>query len=266
VIALIELIGTTLRLMGSVLLIGFLPGLALSWWLFAKPSLEMVERIFISILLSLVVSAMAAYGLVIVGLGVSPAGMVIVILILSMLFVAGGYLRRRKMQPPFENARTRYLQIIEIVKDNPLQSGLIVAFTVMVALGLTFTLYLENQPPALSITEFYIDPDHLNINGVQIESAENMLEIPVVLVNRAGKLMKYRIESQVHGSTPETINMNVSYFTPDQIGGIYLGPGETWRGTLRIPINDTQVDYIELNLFDEGAVSPRANLRVWLAE
>jgi uncharacterized membrane protein len=264
--ALIELIGTTLRLTGSVLLIGFLPGLALSWWLFAKPSLEMVERIFISILLSLVVSAMAAYGLVIAGLGVSPAGMVIVILILSMLFVAGGYLRRRKMQPPFESVRVRYLQAIQAVKHNPLRSGLIAAFTIMVALGLTFTLHLENQPPALSITEFYIDPDYLNINGVQIESTENVLEIPVVLVNRAGKLMKYRIESQVYGSTPDTINMNVSYFTPDHVGGIYLGPGETWRGTLRIPINDTQVDYIELNLFDEGAVSPRANLRVWLAE
>jgi uncharacterized membrane protein len=108
--ALIELIGTTLRLMGSVLLIGFLPGLALSWWLFAKPSLEMVERIFVSILLSLVVSAMAAYGLVIAGLGVSPAGMVIVILILSMLFVAGGYLRRRKCSLHLKARETRYLQ------------------------------------------------------------------------------------------------------------------------------------------------------------
>jgi uncharacterized membrane protein len=264
--SLIELIGTTLRLTGSVLLIGFLPGLALSWWLFAKPSLEIVERIFVSILLSLVVSAMAAYGLVIAGLGVSPAGLVIVILTLSMLFIVGGYLRRRKVQPPFETVRTRSQQVINIMKDNPLQSGLIAAFTIIVALGLTFTLHLENQPPALSVTEFYVDPDYLSINGVQTESNENVLEIPVVLVNRAGKLMKYRIESQVYESTPETINMNVSYFTPDHVRGIYLGPGETWRGTLRIPINDTQVDYIELNLFDEGAVSPRANLRVWLAE
>jgi uncharacterized membrane protein len=263
---LMELIETTLRLTGSVLLIGFLPGLALSWWLFAIPSLEMVERIFVSILLSLVVSAMSAYGLVIAGLGVSPAGMVIVILALSVLFIVGGYLRRRKMQRPFDSVRVRYLQAIQSVKHNPLRSGLIAAFTVMVALGLTFTLYLENQPPALPVTEFYIDPDWLSINGVQIESTENTLEIPVVLVNRAEKLMKYRIESQVHGSTPDTINMNVSYFTPEHVEGIYLGPGDTWRGTIRIPIHENAVDYVELNLFDEGAVSYRANLRVWLAE
>jgi uncharacterized membrane protein len=263
---LIELIGTTLRLTGSVLLIGFLPGLALSWWLFAKPSLEMVERIFVSILLSLVVSAMAAYGLVTAGLGVSPAGMVIVILILSMWFFVGGYLRRRKMEPRFENVRVRSLQAIKIMKDNPLRSGLFAAFVIGVALGLTFTLHLENQPPVLPVTEFYIDPDHLNVNGIQVESNENMVEIPVFIVNREGKLMKYRIESQVYGRTPETINMNVSYFAPDHVGGIYLGPGETWHGTLRIPIHESQVDYIELNLFDEGAELSRANLRVWLAE
>jgi uncharacterized membrane protein len=259
------------RLVWAVMLLGFMPGFALSWWLFAKSEIDLLERIFISSLLSLILSGFSAYGLVMSGKGVSPVGLAVTLGLMTVIFIAGA-VHVRRWQGTFQQiVKKRASRVFSrLSRDYPLAilTGL---FAVVVFFGLVYHLRIAEDTDTLAFTEFYIDPVNLTEEGVLYTVENGYLEAPVTIVNHEDEDKLYRIESEASRKTNGPLGeMNVmipvSYQSSFYIDSIQVAASDNWTGTVSVKLPDTPIDFVEIKLFYAESQNAQSTLRIWISE
>jgi uncharacterized membrane protein len=268
---LIQLTTTAVRLLLAVGFIAFLPGFALSWWLFSKLRIDLLERIFISIITSLVLSGFAAYGLVVFEFGLSAARLLIVLGLLTVFFTAGAF-RVRRWQGSLSNiAISRFHRVLHRARQDMPLAILTGIFFVFLAAGFSLHLNLAEDTDTLPITEFYLNPFVLAENGVLFTVEEGNITVPVTIMNREGEDRAYRIESvfpQVLNASSGQMNMLLPVNSHDKvlIEHIEVAASKMWTGTVSIHLPEMPVDYVEIHLFYAGHSTPHAMLRIWVSD
>jgi uncharacterized membrane protein len=267
----LELIFLSIRLVAAIALLGVIPGFTLSWWLFSETRIDLLERLFISVITSLVMSAFSAFGLVVSGLGVSPAGLVIVLTLITLIYLAGA-IRTRRWQGTLQKIlRNRYQRVLHRLKNElPLAvlSGLLV---VLLLIGTVVQLRLAESTDTLALTEFYVSPSHLTADGVQYSTENGYLVVPVSIANREGQDIIYRIETRIskgQGSSAGVMNILVPvlYEEPFVIDQIWVTASATWTGMVSVQLPTESVDFVEIYLFYSERKQPAATLRIWIAD
>jgi uncharacterized membrane protein len=259
------------RLIWAVVLLGFMPGFALSWWLFARSGIDLLERIFISSLLSVILSGFSAYGLVISGKGVSPAGLSVTLGLMTLIFIAGA-VHVRRWQGTFQQiAKKRASRVFSrLSRDYPLAilTGL---FAVIVFSGLVYHLRIAEDTDTLTFTEFYVDPVNLTESGVLYAVENGYLEVPVTIVNHEDEDKVYRIESEasrkISGPSGQmNMIMPVNYHRSFFIDSIEVAASEHWSGIVSVKLPDTPVDFVEIKLFYAESQNVQSTLRIWISD
>jgi uncharacterized membrane protein len=267
----LDLIIIGFRLILAVTLLGFMPGFALSWWLFAKSQIDLLERIFISTLLSLILSGFAAYGLVVSGMGVSPVGLAVILSLMTVIFIAGA-VNVRRWQGTFQQiVKKRASRVFSRLRSDYSLTILTGFFAVIVFSGLVYHLRIAEDTDTLAFTEFYIDPVNLTEEGVLYTVENGYLEVPVTIVNHEDEDKVYRIESEASRKTSGPLGeMNVmipvNYHSSFIIDSIQVAASDNWSGTVSVTLPDTPVDFVEIKLFYAESQNAQSTLRIWISE
>jgi uncharacterized membrane protein len=270
-IELVQLSVTAVRLLLAVGFLAFLPGFALSWWLFSRIHIDLLERIFISIITSLVIAAIAAYGLVVIGWGLSAASLIIVLTVITGIFTAGA-VRTRHWQGSLKKIiSNRYRRVrYRVEKDLPL-AILTGVFFLILAAGFSLHLKMAEDTETLAVTEFYVNPFVLAENGVLFTEEDGQIKIPVTIKNRESEDRTYRIESafpQVSKASSGQMNMLLPVNSQDSVlvEQIDVAASKAWTGTVAVSLPEAPIDYVEIHLFYAGDIDPHAMLRIWITD
>jgi uncharacterized membrane protein len=267
----LELMFIAFRLILALALLGFLPGFALSWWLFSKSRVDLLERFFVSAITSLVLSGFAAYGLIVSGMGVSPSGMVLLLGVITLIFTVGAVHARQWQGTLKQIVSNRWNRVLRrLRKDMPLAilSGV---FGVAMIIGGAFHLRMAQNMDTLSFTEFYISPSNLAVDGVSYAIENGTLKVPVTIVNNEGQDRVYRIESVISKDTGLTAGqmytiMPILYADSPFTDQIAVADLDRWSGIVSVELPDNPVDFVEINLFYVESHEPYAALRIWLSD
>jgi hypothetical protein len=106
---------------------------------------------------------------------------------------------------------------------------------------------------SLSLTEFYFSSKYLqNIVGKEVEG-QDLLSLPVEIVNHQGHEVAYRIEVWADGVKKI-----------DELEGILVSPGDTRQLMASTGLDSSaDVEFVEFRLFSEADTTPLAELRLW---
>lgn len=185
-----------IRVIGSILLLFFLPGMSLVWAFFPnRNDLEITNRIGLSIGLSITISAVVSVLLNYSPWGIQGISVSISLLLISVIFGLIAYFRRARLLPKGTSPKIENIVGIDRVKIILVYASTILVFlTILVALlflGIGFAFDLESDA---DFTEFFIVPldsnDEYYPNEIPINQPATLI---LGIVNHEGDVVDYRI-------------------------------------------------------------------------
>ena len=245
-----DLIERFIVVFGIVLTAGFtllIPGGVLSYALFPKGALDWIERLFIATLTSIILSSLVCFVLLKTSVGLRPLPFLGTIVLLVCALGAVALVRQRKEVQGSYNLAVNVSSTVSSLRAF-LPKTLSLLLVGVIASALSF--FLTTRMP-FAITEFYISPDFLaQLQDGDVYSS-GRVRLPVEIVNREGKRMKYRVEMWVSG---EKVWAEEDIVVENQATSRLVIEG-------KLNANSRFLDILLLNADEERL---EANLRIWL--
>jgi hypothetical protein len=184
------------------------------------------------------------------------------------MFMAGAMHARRWQGTFMEIASHRYNWVLTwLSKGMPITmlSGM---FAVALIIGGAIHLRMAQDSNTLALTEFYINQNLLEGDGVHYAVNDGVFEVTVSITNYERQDMVYRIESTASRSATDTAGLlDMAGMREEDafiIDNIKVAASGSWTGTVSVVLPDNPVDFIEINLFYQDSQNEYATLRVWL--
>lgn len=246
------------RSLVSFLFICFLPGFALSCWLFPSPRLDKLERIFIASTSSIALSSLLATASILLQDQLRRFNFSLSILILTAIFSLAAIWRTRKINrftssisPNSISTWRRFAKSVWIVPA-------------LILLALPFLFAGKNpwnsaltedisESRSSGITEFYISPQEVEkvLQGAQ--NPGGFLEIPLEIVNHNLDPAEYRLEI-LHG---EQLIWKQT--------GIQVAGGGNWQDVVELKLPDLNtITHLDIILYLNYSHDSLVRLRIWL--
>jgi len=238
---------------GAFLLVAFIPGLALSYWLFPGRELDYLDRFFIALAASVALSSLTGSMLALLPGGLNPLDFIVIIGLMIVVFVLGYFYRSRRKKPnagsdPLTSLTTKP-QARRSVGGGYLTWGIIVSVIAITIHG------LADPSPFFKpkLTEFYFSSNFLKQLTVSPPKGEGRFAIPVQIANKEGQDMTYRVEA---------------WAGDKKVGGqsgIKVQDGRVWPEAIIVDMSQAnKSSFIDLKLFSNTTEAPIAQLRLWL--
>ena len=244
----------------AICLIGYLPGAALMGCLFPPKKLNRAEHFYLSMLSSLCLTALTAYVLARLAGGMTPVRLGLWLSGFTLLFWAG-WMGRAFLNAPARPelrgvlARIGHGGIGQLMIHQGgirklwqavsahLPAGVVGGSLLLVVLGgAVFASY--NDPAGYGLTELYLSPANYDATDIEYSQRNNVLVLPVEVINREDHLRAYRFEVLLDGVA---LSLPVSPTLED---------GDRWAGDLEIPLPAGQpVNRLDLLLFDATGIA-----------
>jgi uncharacterized membrane protein len=248
----------SLILLAAALLLLYLPGYALSLVLFLPGTLDRLERGFIAILASILLSSLSAAAFLLIAGQLDSFIFTVSLLGIVVVASALAYVRLRRSTVPEINTTADQ----HAAKPQRLTLRLagtillsVAALIIVLFAGDANRLASDETAVADGITEFYIAPQQVEAVLESIQNGEEHLVIPLVIRNNADEVLQYRVEIAADGQE-----------VWGQAGIQVVGHG-TWTQT--VPIHVDQVIPgvpLDIGLYVHRSADWIASLRIWLHE
>jgi uncharacterized membrane protein len=238
-----------LRLSAAVPIVTFVPGYALSRWLFPKGTLDGLERGFVAVTTSIAISSLLGFGLLRIAGGLNTTAYLTLVAAASALFSFAAALRSRRALDGRLVAQA-VGQRFSVKKHSPVIISVVVA-----VLGILVKIVsLPSNGSLLPLTEFYVSPQYLD-STLEIQPSDQAVVVPVEIVSHKRQSTAFRIVALENG-TREIWDLD----------DITVPSGETWRRSVSISLSEPdQVSFLDLQLFLSDERTPVAQLRLWLS-
>ena len=238
---------------GAFLLVTFIPGLVLSYWMFPDHTLDFIDRFFIAIAASVALSSLIGSVLAFLPYGLNPLNFVVVIGPMIIVFALGYFYRSRHKKPNPDSNQLTPPSVKPQVHRDEWKGYLIWFMTVSVILILIHSLADTSLFFRPKLTEFYFSSNFLKQLTVSPPKNEGQFAIPVQIANKEGQDRVYRVEAW-------TENAKIG-----EQSGIGVRDGKTWREVIIVDFSKLGgAPFIDLKLFSNTAEVPIAQLRLWL--
>ncbi|MBI1297617.1 DUF1616 domain-containing protein [bacterium] len=239
----------------AICLIGYLPGAALMGCLFPPKKLNRAEHFYLSTLSSLCLTALTAYALARLADGMTPMRLGLWLSGFTLLFWAG-WMGRAFLNAPArpedrgvlaqighggagqltiqQGAIQKLWQAVSVHLPAHVVGG---GLLLIILGGAVFTSY--NNPAGHGLTEFYLSPANYEATGIEYAQRDNLLVLPVEVINREDQPRTYRFEAHLDG-----VALSLPIYPT-------LEDKERWAGDLEIPLPVGEaVARLDLLLFD----------------
>lgn len=237
------------RVIGTTLLVLYIPGYVFSLILFTRNTIGETERCFVSFIASVVLSSLAGSIMTLSPGGLHPMIFALTIIALTMSFAFGVILsskiRRQK------NIAHEFFGLNKQGNVNwkPYAIVALLILTIIAPISIAPALG-EHRYTAL--TEFYLSPEYLQAD-IAANLHQDTLNVPLIIANHEGQAITYHIEAQAGKA--------MAWQSPD----ITVEPDKLWSETIAIPLKNVKgYDFVDINLFSSAKTEPIGALRISL--
>jgi uncharacterized membrane protein len=249
---------TPIRIPLALPLLFFIPGYSLVSLLFpGKDDLTGIERLTLSIVLSIAIAIFDGFALNYTLWGVRPAPIVISLSIITLLLLLITCILRNKISED-ERFSFDYHVFLKSLKSDgnttKIEKALIVALIASIIIASGIMIYEKLTFPEEKFTAFYILGE-----GDRAENYTTDLYLGRSTSITVG------IENHEHTTIDYTLQTKLSRSTVNS-QKITLDPGEKWRGTVSFIVNRVGPRVkLEFLLYKEGSANPDKSLHLWVA-
>lgn len=250
--------GNILRIVFGLPFLLFLPGYSLVSALWAKNSeLDGLERIALSLGLSIALVALAGLGLNYTPWGITLTTVIVGLYCLILVFV-GVTCYRRSMLPPEErfNLNFDYLftNIDAMSSSNKI---MVLVITLVIVIGGVILIYIALYPPQERFTELYI----LDVSGTTENYPSNLTinESASIIINvvcHEGEATDYTAVVTLSSETGSNMTLGHYVFS--------LSDEEYWSQVFNFSINETGKFKLEIVLFKNDETEPYSTNHIWI--
>ncbi len=250
--------GNILRIVFGLPFLLFLPGYSLVSALWARKSeLDGLERVALSLGLSIAIVALAGLGLNYTPWGITLSSVVICVNLLILIFVGVTWLRRSKLSP-----EERFALKLDFLSENlnamsSTDKVMVLIIAIAIVIGTGMLIYIATHPPGEQYTELYI----LDENGTTDSYPSNLTvnenaSIIVVVVCHEQQATDY---TTVITLIPESgVNRTLEEYN------LSLADEEEWRQVFNFSMNESGKFKLEVELFKGGEILPYATNHIWV--
>ena len=248
---------TPIRILFALPLLLFIPGYSLVSFLFPrKDDLTGIERLTLSIVLSITLVIFDGFALHYTPWGFRPAPIVLSLALITLLLVLFTLVLRMKILEE-ERYRFDYHAFLKSLKadekSTTLEKALVIALVASIIIAGGIVIYGKRTFPEDTFTAFYI----LDTNG-KIENYMTDLylgrqaSVTVGIENHEHATANYVLEAKLGDSTVNSQD-------------ITLGHGENWLGNVSFIVNrvGSRVK-LEFLLYKDGSTDPYRSLHLWV--
>jgi uncharacterized membrane protein len=250
--------GNILRIVFGLPFLLFLPGYSLVSALWAKNSeLDGLERIALSLGLSIVLVALAGLGLNYTPWGITLTSMVVGLYCLILVFV-GITWYRRSLLPPEERFSLNFDYLsTNIDAMSSSDKIMVLVVTLVIVIGGVMLIYIALYPPQERFTELYI----LDMNGATENYPSNLTinESASIIINvvcHEGKTTDYTAVVTLSSETGSNMSLDLYVFS--------LSDEEHWSQVFDFSINETGKFKLEIALYKNDETEPYSTNHIWI--
>jgi uncharacterized membrane protein len=250
--------GNILRIVFGLPFLLFLPGYSFVSALWTKKTeLGGLERVALSLGLSIAIVALVGLGLNYTPWGIALTSVVSTLFILIILLVVITRIRRSRLEPR-ERFTLRFDFLIEFGKTMSSSDKLFVLITVIaIVIGMSFLFYIATNPPKEQYTALFIHDENGTTNDYPTSLEIN--ESASIIITVACHEQQVTDYDTVIRLLPESgLNRTLIEYN------FLLLDDEEWRQEFNFSINESGKFKLEVELFKDGGTMPYATNHLWI--
>lgn len=250
--------GNILRILFGLPFLLFLPGYSLvsAMWT-RKSELDWLERVALSLGLSIAIVALAGLGLNYTPWGITLTSVVICLYFLILILVSVTWLRRSRLSP-----EERFSLKFDFLSENlnamsSTDKVMVLIIAIVIVIGGGMLIYIAMHPPEEQYTELYL----LDENGTTDDYPSNLSvnesgSIIIVVVCHEQQTTDYMI---VITLMPESgINRTFAEYN------LTLADDEEWRQVFNFSVNESGKYKLDIGLLKDDETTPYATTHIWI--
>ncbi|UCG70966.1 MAG: DUF1616 domain-containing protein [Thermoplasmata archaeon] len=250
--------GNILRIVFGLPFLLFLPGYSLVSALWSKKTdLDGLERVALSLGLSIAMVPLIGLGLNYTPWGITLTSILISIFSLILILVGITWFRRSQLKP-----EERFTLPLDIISDNinAISSSdkiLVLISAIVIVIGGAMLFYIVINPPTERFTELYIlDENGTTENYPSILDLNESSSIIITVVSHEGQKTYYNIEVNLEPETGDNITLAEYSFS--------LTDDEEWQQEIDFSINESGKFKLLVELFKENENTPYSTNHIWI--
>lgn len=250
--------GNILRIIFGLPFLLFLPGYSLVSALWAKKSvLDSLERVALSLGLSIAIVPLAGLGLNYTPWGITLTSILVCIYCLILILLIVTWLRRAKLNP-----NERYTLRLDFVPNNlnamsSTDKLVVLIIAIAIVIGGAMLVYIAMNPPEERFTElFLLDENGSTMNYPSNLTVNESASLIIGVVCHEQQTIDYIVLVKL---VPEIdANRTLEQYS------FSLADEEEWRQDFNFSVNESGRFKLEFRLFKDDETTPYATTHIWI--